>query len=107
MRGVDAAATVDHVVPAGRAIGRSRVTRVARRAADAVDVREGQPVLPGIIGAQEIGPLGAVGIDVLEVLIGVPIGIGGVAKTTLGGTANGLADRRDERAEALFVGVGP
>jgi len=99
-RRIDAAAMIDHARTAEHMVG----AVAEARAGDAIGIGKGQPVLPGVIGAQQIGQLGAIHIDVEEAGVAAPPGIGRIAQAALGGGTAGIAQRGDEAAKARLVG---
>ena len=73
----------------------------------AIDIGEGQAVLPGVIGAQQIGQLGAIDIDIQKMPVAAAPGIGRIAQAALGRGTAGFPQRGDEAAEAVFILRGP
>ena len=68
-----------------------------------IDIGKGQPVLPGIIGAQHIREVGAVGGEAQISRIAIAIGVAGALKTLRRRGAAALTDGAHEIAEAFFV----
>ena len=99
---VDAVAAIEDVVARDGMIGGFAEAQIAR-AAHSVDIGKRQTVLPGVIGAQKIRPLGTIDIDVEEALIGLAIWVGHIAQTAFRRAAVAGADGGDELAEALLV----
>ena len=72
-------------------------------AAHAIDVSKRQAVLPGVIGPQQVGKLGAVGVDIDHRAVAARVRVGAGAQAALGRVAARLAQRRDESAKAALI----
>ena len=85
------------------------VAGVAPSGRDRSRIGEGQPVLPGEVGTQQVGQVGAVGIEVHAGRIGGAIErIGfGARQAFMDGAAVAFADALDEFLERPLVLIGP
>ena len=102
---------VDQVAAAGDGVAARRVADVLGKPErrNGGRIGEGQPVLPGIVGAQHVGQVGAVGVEMHARRVGGAeqrVGLG-ADEAGMHVAAAALADLLHELLEPLLVALGP